>query len=38
MTRYRVRDVTGDPDREVEGRITVIVRGKPATPVAAADR
>ncbi|MEZ0449774.1 Ig-like domain-containing protein [Cellulomonas sp. ICMP 17802] len=34
VTRYRVRDVTGDPDREVEGRITVTVRGKPATPTA----
>ncbi|MET0789324.1 MAG: fibronectin type III domain-containing protein [Cellulomonas sp.] len=34
VTRYRVRDVTGDPDREVEGRITVVVRGKPATPTA----
>lgn len=34
VTRYRVRDVTGDPDREVEGRITVVVRGRPATPTA----
>ncbi|WP_456845512.1 fibronectin type III domain-containing protein [Cellulomonas sp. P5_C6] len=34
VTRYRVRDVTGDPDREVEGRITVVVRGRPATPSA----
>ena len=34
VTRFRVRDVTGDPDREVEGRVTVIVRGKPATPTA----
>ncbi|WP_315096760.1 Ig-like domain-containing protein [uncultured Cellulomonas sp.] len=34
VTRYRVRDVTGDPDREVEGRIVVVVRGRPATPVA----
>jgi hypothetical protein len=34
VTRYRVRDATGDPDREVEGRITVVVRGKPARPVA----
>jgi hypothetical protein len=32
VVRYRVRDVTGDPDREVEGRITVTVRGKPETP------
>ena len=34
VTRFRVRDVTGDPDREVEGRVTVVVRGKPATPTA----
>lgn len=34
VTRFRVRDVTGDPDREVEGRLTVVVRGKPATPIA----
>ena len=34
VTRYRVRDVTGDPDREVEGRITVTVRGRPAAPTA----
>jgi len=33
-TRFRVRDVTGDPDRYVEGRIKVVVRGKPATPTA----
>ncbi|MGW6129813.1 Ig-like domain-containing protein [Cellulomonas sp. NPDC055163] len=32
VTRFRVRDATGDPDREVEGRITVSVRGKPETP------
>ncbi|MFI2752464.1 Ig-like domain-containing protein [Cellulomonas sp. P22] len=32
VTRFRVRDATGDPDRQVEGRITVKVRGKPATP------
>lgn len=31
--RYRVRDATGDPAREVEGRVTVRVRGVPATPV-----
>ena len=31
--RYRVRDVTGDPAREVEGRIYVRVSGAPATPV-----
>ncbi|WP_426592499.1 Ig-like domain-containing protein [Cellulomonas sp. McL0617] len=34
VTRFRVRDVTGDPDREVEGRIVTSVRGKPATPTA----
>ncbi len=34
VTRVRVRDATGDPDREVEGRITVIVRGRPAQPAA----
>ncbi|WP_250445540.1 fibronectin type III domain-containing protein [Actinotalea sp. C106] len=32
VTRYRVRDVTGDPDREVEGRIRMTVRGRPDTP------
>lgn len=32
VTRFRVRDVTGDPDREVEGRIYLTVRGVPATP------
>lgn len=34
VVRYAVRDATGDPDRQVEGRITVVVRGKPATPKA----
>ncbi|MCU1431950.1 MAG: Fibronectin type domain protein [Actinotalea sp.] len=34
VTRYRVRDSTGDPDREVEGRITVVVRGRPAAHTA----
>ena len=34
VTRVRVRDVTGDPDREVEARMTVVVRGKPAQPTA----
>ncbi|WP_233549961.1 fibronectin type III domain-containing protein [Cellulomonas rhizosphaerae] len=34
VVRFRVRDVTGDPDRDAEGRITVVVRGKPATPTA----
>ncbi len=33
VVRYRVRDVTGDPAREVEGRISVRVSGVPATPV-----
>lgn len=33
VVRYRVRDVTGDPAREVEGRITVKVSGVPAAPV-----
>ncbi|WP_448061131.1 Ig-like domain-containing protein [Cellulomonas hominis] len=32
--RVRVRDATGDPSREVESRIVVTVRGKPATPTA----
>lgn len=32
VARFRVRDATGDPDREVEGRITVSVRGKPEAP------
>ncbi|MFC0646260.1 Ig-like domain-containing protein [Cellulomonas phragmiteti] len=32
VVRYRVRDVTGDPGREVEGRITVRVSGVPLAP------
>ncbi|MEP7765719.1 fibronectin type III domain-containing protein [Sanguibacter sp. 25GB23B1] len=32
VVRYRVRDVTGDPLREVEGRVTVNVRDVPAAP------
>ena len=32
--RYRVRDATSDADREVEGRVTVVVRGRPAAPPA----
>ncbi len=32
VVRYRVGDVTGDPQREVDGRITLVVRGRPATP------
>ncbi|UCN16058.1 fibronectin type III domain-containing protein [Cellulomonas iranensis] len=31
--RFRVRDVTGDPSREVEGRISVRVSGVPEAPV-----
>lgn len=43
VTRFTVRDVTGDPDRAVEGRVTVVVRGAPAQPgapqvVSAGDR
>lgn len=34
VVRYRVRDVTGDPLREVEGRVTVNVRDVPAAPAA----
>ena len=34
VVRYTVRDVLADLDRMVEGRITVIVRGKPAVPAA----
>ncbi len=34
VVRYQVRDVTDDPDREVDGRITVVVRGRPGTPTA----
>jgi hypothetical protein len=30
--RYRVQDATGDPDREVEGRIRLTVQGKPDAP------
>ncbi len=30
--RYTVRDATGDPDRDVDGRIVLNVRGKPAGP------
>ncbi len=33
VVRYRVRDVTGDAAREVEGRISVRVSGVPAAPV-----
>jgi hypothetical protein len=34
VTRYSVRDATGDPDRVVEGRIVTVVRGRPGTPTA----
>lgn len=34
VTRYTVRDAIDDPARVVEGRITVIVRGRPAAPTA----
>ncbi|GEN80911.1 hypothetical protein N867_05530 [Actinotalea fermentans ATCC 43279 = JCM 9966 = DSM 3133] len=34
VVRYTVKDVLPDLDRMVEGRITVVVRGKPATPAA----
>ncbi|WP_298456545.1 Ig-like domain-containing protein [uncultured Cellulomonas sp.] len=34
VTRFTVRDATGDSAREVTGRVTVVVRGRPATPVA----
>ncbi|MFG6444352.1 Ig-like domain-containing protein [Microbacterium sp. P07] len=32
VVRYRVQDATGDPDREVEGRIRLTVQGKPNAP------
>lgn len=32
--RYRLRDATDDPLREVEGRISVVVRDRPAAPLA----
>lgn len=34
VTRFAVRDVTGDPDRTVEGRVTLVVRGRPEAPSA----
>ncbi len=34
VARFQVADVTADPDRVVDGRITVVVRGRPATPTA----
>ena len=36
VTRYSVRDATGDLDRVVEGRIVVTVRGAPEAPTAPA--
>ncbi|KAF2420671.1 Ig-like domain-containing protein, partial [Microbacterium sp. B35-30] len=32
VVRYRVQDATGDPDREVDGRIRLTVQGKPDEP------
>ncbi len=32
VTTVRVRDVTGDPDRDVEGEVVLVVSGPPATP------
>ena len=32
VVRYRVQDATGDPDREVEGRIRLTVQGRPDVP------
>ena len=32
VVRYRVQDATGDPDREVDGRIRLTVQGKPDAP------
>ena len=34
VTRYSVRDATGDPDRVVEGRVITVVRGRPDAPTA----
>lgn len=34
VVRYRVADVTGDADRQVDGRVTVVVRSVPAAPTA----
>jgi fibronectin type III domain protein/Big-like domain-containing protein len=34
VTRYSVRDATGDPDRVVEGRVVTVVRGRPDAPTA----
>ena len=32
VVRYGVLDATGDPDRQVEGRVRLTVRGRPGTP------
>ncbi len=32
VVTFRVRDVTGDPDRDVEGDVVLVVSGPPATP------
>ncbi|HEY0119169.1 MAG TPA: Ig-like domain-containing protein [Cellulomonas sp.] len=32
VATFRVRDVTGDPDRDVEGEVVLVVSGPPATP------
>ncbi|QWT24557.1 tandem-95 repeat protein [Subtercola sp. PAMC28395] len=32
VVRYRVQDSTKDPDREVDGRVRLTVKGKPGTP------
>lgn len=32
VVTFRVRDVTGDPDRDVEGEVVLVVSGPPATP------
>ena len=32
VATFRVRDVTGDPDRDVEGQVVLVVSGPPATP------
>ena len=34
VARFQVVDVTADPDRMVDGQITVVVRGRPGTPTA----
>jgi hypothetical protein len=33
VVRYRVGDATGDPAREVDGRIRLTVKGRPAAPL-----